>query len=211
MTKRKLVDAIKSGNLIFSKLTELDKTNEGQVPNDPAARKEFEELHRKWWANSAETLKVYVQQELANKPLELAITPLEIAIKPPEAFPNDLLMRLSKISESLGNGHIHPVILNARKPGAFVLEEREAIAIALYYLEAVACGEIGDTAPIKTVYEAFKVKRQTVQKWQKERASRLNGLLFRRPHTSALHSHVIDAGKAYQKWGYYGTEKKKKP
>jgi len=150
-------------------------------------------LIREWWLSNAYILRCIAEKAQRGEKIE--------------PFPVTLVIQLAKISEDLAGGNIHKVIHGAKKKGSLSLGERECVAVAVRYKSAAEAGIIDDKRHTKTVCEAFGVHAQAVQKWMKQRDKRLLGVFDPRLSPDQLRDELIRAGEAYQKWGYYGTDK----
>lgn len=184
--EEELLLLIEKGNLQFQQLAEMAERR-------PEPSEERSALAREWWMTSAQTLR--------------AFTALVGVGDDREFVPVSLLGTMARISESLAGGTIPPPVTDAKRKGALSLGEREAIAVAIRYHEAVSSGEVQDKRPTSRICELYKVKRQTLQKWLKEREARLAGLHQRRMTADLFQEELRRAGEAYRKWGYYGSDK----
>ncbi len=85
-------------------------------------------------------------------------------------FPTMPLGRIANVCEELGNGNIPDAISDASKAGRQMWRaERHHIAYAVFYLEAVAKGDIEDKSPNKTVRQIYNVTSEAVRGWQRPR------------------------------------------
>ena len=150
---------------------------------------------RRWWAAVETVLRLY----------ERSVYGHENYIPPPK----ELISILKGLAGYLAVGHIPQFIEDARKEGSHKPGplERLDIAIAVLYVGAAKEGvsrggniiKINDASPIKSVADAYKVEKRTVQKWANKYGIEL---FIPDPFDShTLKELMLIAGARYQKAG----------
>ena len=153
------------------------------------------EACRRWWAAVETVLRLY----------ERSVYGYENYTPPPQ----ELISILKSLAGYLAVGSIPQPIEDARKEGSHKPgpTERLDIAIAVLYVAAAKEGisrggsilKINDASPIKTVADAYKVEKRTVQKWANKYGVEL---FIPDPFDSTtLKELLLIAGERYQKAG----------
>lgn len=168
--------------IAFRRCVELDRQNFDRTP-------EQAEAVRKWWSIANAIIWMFVRTR-AQHDHEL------------QPFPAFTFGRLANICEELANGNLPSFVEHARARGrALWRKEREHIAYAVLYIEAVRRGEIPDHAPNLTVRRIYNVTDKAVQGWVRRRDEICVGVPHRHLTPEMLAAKMRECGAVYARIG----------
>lgn len=154
-------------------------------PNgDKKARRE---LAREWFAQTSQIMKTCAQE---SRDGQLRLIP-----------PVEVFAVFAGLADDLSRGLLREPFTDVTAPGRPPVSAREQqdLGYATAYLQAVERGHIADETPIKTIAEAYGVRRQTVQGWKKLPLPDTARALERDPQ--GLISRVSERGEFYRMAG----------
>ena len=171
---------------------ELEEKAYNDVPNastSNASRRKRAVLLRRWWG-------------VANACLSMFIRTKKLYGHTLEPFPAMMLANLANISEEISNGNIPAFVSDAKSGGRrWRLQERQDIAYAVAYIEAVRRREIEDKSPNKTVRNIYNVSARAVQKWVERRNEILVGVPYKHLSPDQLTKKMRECGEKYSRIG----------
>ncbi len=122
-----------------------------------AGKKSRGKASREWFAQVHKVLDQWIR------------TPTETRL--PYRPPDEVLIILCNIADDLSRGLLREPLTDIIEHGRNPMDQVEEndIGYATAYLQAVEDGKINDRSPVKTITDAYGVKRQTAQRWKKKK------------------------------------------
>lgn len=171
-------------------LAEIDEEIESIAGRQASGeiREELQVSIQDWWMTVSGALRIYLRCKAQG-----------VSIDPDPVF---LLERIARIAEELGNGNMPWLVRDAaNNKRKLWLEERFAIAYAIFYIEACKDGRIADRAYNKTVSSTYNVTPKAVRGWLSRREDICRGVPCENYSAERLIKEMTDRGRIYARVG----------